>query len=236
LQTTSFATDADATGAYHFAYLPTGTYTLTANANGYQRKQTGVDVFRETTLNVSLLAITYVSLIGTVTNATTGTPIAGTIIYFWGATRATVPSTTTDPNGQFRFDQILIGDSTFWMRAIGFVEQKPTFYIDPGTHPSVALEPLPVTTLSGIVTNATTGSPVAGASVQVLSTSGGVGYPSGQQPTVTTDPNGAYRFSTIFAGNTILSVIASGYAESRSGVSIAADGSSTLNFTLTPLP
>ncbi len=231
----TFATDADANGTYRFAYLMPGTYTIRADASGYQQKQMTVDVFKETSVNLALLPIAYVSMTGTVTNAASGAPVAGAYIDILGGVRTAVPFTYTDANGQFRFDQILIGDTTFRIRAVGYNEQRATVFIDGTTRASVAIEPLPVTTLSGIVTNANTGAPVRNAAVQVIQSSGGIGHPT-RQPSVTTDANGAYRFPAVFASNTIIAVVAQGYAEARAGVSISADGSSTLNFALTPFP
>jgi PKD repeat protein len=80
--------------------------------------------------------------------------------------------------------------------------------------------------LSGTVSN-TSGQRIGGARITVLD-----GPNSGQS--VETNGNGEYRFDSLTIANANFSANASGYLEDRRGVRI--DGTSTLNFTLTPVP
>ncbi len=75
-------------------------------------------------------------------------------------------------------------------------------------------------TVTGRVTNASTGIGVAGATVQYLGGS------------MTTDPDGSYQFSTVAAGQHTFSVAAAGYASMSKSVSVSPGQTSTLAFAL----
>jgi phosphatidylinositol-3-phosphatase len=75
--------------------------------------------------------------------------------------------------------------------------------------------------ISGNVTNAVTGAPIAGATVA------GPG-------SATTDPTGNYQFASIAAGTYVLTASASGYQNSSSTVTVSSGANSTQNFALSP--
>ncbi|MEQ1758821.1 MAG: carboxypeptidase regulatory-like domain-containing protein [Vicinamibacterales bacterium] len=77
-------------------------------------------------------------------------------------------------------------------------------------------------TLGGTVTDAASSLGVAGATVQL-----------GGQST-TTDPDGAYTFSSVTAGPHTVSVNAAGYAAASKNVTVLAGQTATLNFALVP--
>jgi hypothetical protein len=79
-------------------------------------------------------------------------------------------------------------------------------------------------TIQGQVTDATTGSPIAGATVTL---DGGT--------TVATDPNGFYSFPGVSSGNHSVSAGAAGYSPQTTTVNVPGGGTATENFGLVPI-
>ena len=231
----SFTTVADGTGTYRFPYLVPGTYTITASLAGYQSKQTGVDVFSDTRMNLSLLPATLVALGGIVTDSSSGKPIAGATVSPTPGLRGNWPPyIPTDGAGRYRWEQFLIGDATLLADMFGYEDQRVTAYVDGTNAVNFALRPLILTSVAGTVTDAATGSPVANATVRALY-AGRHPYPS--QPTTTTSVSGGYRLTGVYSGSAQFSATATGYAAfSGSATTIVSeDGTTTLNFRLIPL-
>jgi hypothetical protein len=136
---------------------------------------------------------------GTVTNAGSGAPLAGATV---GTDSASI-TTTTDSNGNFTLTGVPPGPQTLAVSRSGFSPATKAVTMVAGTSVSagaIALTPLaPFGTITGTVINATTGDPLAGATV----TTGGI--PS----SVTTDTNGNFTLPGVPAdeGDT-LAVIA----------------------------
>jgi hypothetical protein len=125
------------------------------------------------------------------------------------------------------------GDGSLTVEAPGAPELAPPGYYllvieNGGAVPSVArwirLEapPLQPGEITGTVTDAGTGSPIAGATVLY---SGG---------SATTDANGGYTIDSIASGSQMLTASATGYATMQQAVNVPPNGSVVADFALTP--
>lgn len=227
-----FTTVADTAGRYRFPYLVPGTYTITASSGGFQPRQTGVDVYGDTTLNLSLLPATLVAVGGVVTDASSGKPVVGASVSPTPGLRGNWPPyLSTDSAGRYRWEQFLIGDAALLAFAFGYEEQQISAFIDGTNSVNFALRPRVLTAVSGTVVDAATGGPIANATIRALY-SGRNPYPS--QPTATTTASGAYRLSGVYSGSGQFSATAAGYAAYSGSASavVSEDGTTTLNFRL----
>jgi len=117
---------------------------------------------------------------------------------------------------------IFVAPSISWATVRGLFRSHYE-YCDPS---AIADGPIGAT-VSGMVTDATTGKAVPGATVTAR----------GAAPAaVTTDPAGRYAFGKLPVGPYDVSVTAMGYAAQRTGISITAGTNVTANFTLAPDP
>ena len=211
----------DATGAYSFAGLAAGSYSITFSKSGYLTQTVGpysAAAGATTTVDHDLHLN---CLSGRVVSAT-GTPLAAaTVTITGGATR------TTDPAGYYTFWDFAPGTYSITAAKTGYVSKTVSnVYLTGGTNKVVklALAAQPVTQLTGRVTNAA-GTGVTGATVTVT---GGA--------TATTDSNGNYSFSSIAAGTYTVTASKTGYiSQTATGVQVAAGAVKTQNFILNVL-
>jgi hypothetical protein len=201
-------------GNYIFPDISTGTYKINVAIQGFvtsgftsvtlQGGQTQVINF---TLTPESRARNVVY--GTVTNQSGGAPISG-------AYAALIPDTSSFTNlnisisnssGQFMIDQIPDSTQNLGVSADGFyLADFRSITISGGTilRSDEVLQPfsLPQATVSGMITNQTTGSPLANACVGLYSLDTG-GMESLQQVTFT-DSSGLYVFGRASAGTYVV--------------------------------
>ena len=110
-----------ANGSFNIDDLPTGTYTITISASGYQTyTKENVTVRVNQTTNVGTLLLvssdaTTGSASGYVTDSQTGNPVSGATVtlYFGdGTTSSTGRAATTDAAGLFSFSDVVTGNYT----------------------------------------------------------------------------------------------------------------------------
>jgi hypothetical protein len=106
----------DTNGNYTIYYVPEGTYTVTASADGYNSVSQSVVVVSENTTNLdfALTAIAYGAIHGTATDFATGNPIEGATVT--DGTR----SATTDSTGYYLINDVPEGDYTVTASATGY--------------------------------------------------------------------------------------------------------------------
>ena len=177
----------DNQGHYSFEVTePDLVYTLTASYYGYETyKEENVSVANGSI--VRDIALEKLTLSGVVTDAKTNEPLAGVRILlsdgWW-----TEEEVTTDENGAYSF---VIGDDTseYTLTAsldgYNSYEKSGIVFTEGSVVENIALEPI-VTTVSGVVTDAETGDPIAYA--QVMMQSGAVMFMG------MTDNQGHYSF------------------------------------------
>ncbi len=158
------------------------------------------------------------TLAGTVTNATTSTPIAGAQVVVEGEVDRTG---TTGANGGYTFP-LPIGDYTVTVSAFGYASNTGTVTIteDTTTTRNVALSPVTSGAVSGVVSSAS--GPVANATVTINGT---------PIPPTTTAANGSYSFASVPNGTYTVTATAGGCFGSVT-VDLVVDGNETLNITL----
>ncbi len=228
----SVITDDD--GAYRFANVLPGTYTLVFTAPGYKKFTAVVvlesqSVAKDAHLTKAEKKVQKVekpkigSITGVVTDAKTGAPLSGVQIIL----KEKNQTHTTDQTGAFRFDSLPEGTYTVSFNRAGYVPRTEIVNVKAGSPTvfNVSLAPVEknVGTLLGKVIDKETGNPIAGAVISVE----GVG-------SVQTDQSGLYRLENIPVGGKTVKVAAPGYKETAEVIKIA-KGDNVKNFALEPM-
>ncbi|MGZ6711199.1 MAG: carboxypeptidase regulatory-like domain-containing protein [Solirubrobacteraceae bacterium] len=216
----AFATT-DTFGHYTLSGLAAGNYTVGFQACGggnyvtqyYNNKPsaTGADLVTvtagSTTSGVDAALRPGGQITGTVTDAVTGSPVANECVGAFAGT-SVVGSATTDASGHYAVMGLAAGSYTIGFQTCGGGNYLPQYY---NNKPSPATaDPVTVTAgattsgvdaalqpagqISGTVTNAVTGAPVANECVSASSTNNGSGF-------ATTDALGHYTLSRLAAGS-----------------------------------
>ena len=206
-------------GYYWITDVEPGNYTVTASAAGYQTSSETTTVLpgETTPLNFELTLLPG-TITGTVTNSLTGEPIAGANVTANGY------SATTNSSGAYVIPDVPLGNYTVTASAAKYVNQSKTATVTAGTTTTLDFELTPLNgTISGIVTDSSTGDPISEATV----TANGM--------SATTNSSGAYTISDVPAGNYTVTVSANGYEDSsQTSVTVVAGETTTVNFELTP--
>lgn len=216
-----------ATGTYTISIAP-GSYTVTAGAPGYTGSSaevtvtSGVTVVQNFALRPLPAGVVNGIIRGTVTDALSGLSIAGASVTAGGIIAA------TDASGNYNIS-IAPGAYIVTVSASGYASSSTAsdvVVVSGGTASvNFILQPLPAgvvnSIIRGTVTNASSGIPVAGASV----TAGSI--------TATADANGNYNIN-IVSGTYTLTVSASGYSSNRDTITVTSGATGILNFALQP--
>jgi hypothetical protein len=208
----------DSTGAYALNNVPAGSVTVTASAAGFAPVSETVAVTAGTTATAPTITLksNVGNVTGTVTNSS-GAAISGASISFGGG------STTSAADGTYSFTNIPAGTIQLVASAAGYqsVTQNVTVNGGATTTANFSLAPSSTTpgTVTGTVTNISTGGVISGATVQWNTTS------------VTTNSSGVYTLSNVTGGTQTVSAKATGYLAVSSTVNVNG-GTSTLNFKL----
>jgi hypothetical protein len=191
-------------GDYNVVSLWTGPATLTFSKPGYlPGTATPTIVGGANTQNYSLTPNT---LTGVVTNTVSGLPIAGATVVVVDSANVT-NTLTTDATGHYAVTNITAGVATLTASQTGYTTATASPTIVDGAN-TLNLG-LTANTLTGVVTDATTGLPIAGATVQVTDSSSVL-------HTVTTDAAGHYGVTNLPAGPATLTASQTGYASATS--------------------
>ena len=210
----------DGTGHYSVAGLAVTSYSMTAQATGYQSQSATATVGggSTTTQNFALTGQA-TRLSGTVTDASTTGPIAGATV------SAGTGSAVSDANGTYTIAGLAPGTYTATATASGYASSSASVTLTAGTTTTqnFALTGQ-ATRLSGTVTDASTTRPIAGATVTAGTAS------------AVTDANGTYTIAGLAPGTYTATATASGYASSSASVTLTAGTTTTQNFALAPNP
>ena len=216
-------------GSFMLANITPGAVTITASKAGYYPITSpatitaGGILFFNPQLSTTPPTMTTGSLIGKVLNSATGNPMQGTAITLTGGLSA-----NTDATGSFIISDITPNTYQVTISATGYTSQNYQVMIMAGTTTdlqTINLAPTPqVTTVTGRVTDTSTGQPVAGAKVSVASTS----------LTALTDTAGAYSLSGINSLDFSLKASAAGYNSNISNITTMGYGTYSVDLTLEP--
>ncbi|MEA2633982.1 MAG: large repetitive protein [Chloroflexota bacterium] len=207
-------------GVYSISGLAPGAYTATTTATGYASQSASVTMTAgATTTQNFALAPNPGTITGTVTDSGSTAPIAGATVSYGGG------STTTDGSGSYTLANVAEGSYTVTASATGYAGQSRTVTVGPGATATqnFALTP-PNGAITGTVTNATTGTPISGATVAY---SGG---------STTTNGSGQYTLSSVSPGTYSVTASASGYSSMTQSVTVGSGQTATANFGLRLAP
>lgn len=158
------------------------------------------------------------SITGHVTDSSTGAAISGATVSYSGG------STTTDSSGSYTFSNVPAGSYNLTASQSGYNSQTGSVTVT-ATAGALNFQLTPMSTsgpgtISGQVTNVSTGGAIAGTTV---SFSGG---------STTTDSAGHYSFTGVTAGTYNVSASHSGYFLETKSATVNSGSTSTLNFAL----
>ena len=215
----------DASGAYVIPDLANVAYVIIASAQGYQTQMAGL-TFPVSQSNFTLdLASATPSVQGHVYDSSSGAALSGAFIEILqqGAPAAT---SVTDADGAFSISSLTDGTYTVRASLPGYQTAVRGITVHaPATAASDFYLIFDAGSLGGIITDASTHSPIGGAVVQVL-----------MEGTVlassTADANGQYLCSDLAVGTYTVSITAGGYQSANRGATIQNDQTTTLDASL----
>jgi len=214
--TSTATTTANASGAYSFAALPPGSYTVTASKTGFlfTPASQGVTLTANATANFS--SAPSFSISGTITGAGGN----GAAVTVTGTATATTTASTT---GTYTISGLPAGTYTVSPSKVGSFAYTPT---------------------SRSVTITTANVTANFSSVQTFSISGTISGPGGNAATVsltgaatattTADASGVYTFTGLVAGNYTVAVSKTGYLFTPASQAVTLTANATVNFSSAP--
>jgi thermitase len=210
----------DAAGQYSINDVPPGTYHVVATKTGYETASLAVGVLSGVTA-IANLALNEVvppgAITGTVTDAEDGSSIVGATVS--DGTRTVV----TDAAGQYTIDDVPPGSYQVVASKEGYQSSSLTATVLAGntTVANLCLNEIVVTgSITGSVTDAQNGVPIAGATVT-----------DGTRAT-TTDATGKYTIADLPAGTYQVTAGKSGYHISSLTVTVVSGGTAVANIAL----
>ncbi|MDE1820308.1 MAG: carboxypeptidase regulatory-like domain-containing protein [Euryarchaeota archaeon] len=217
------------TGGYTLGPIVNGTYTLYVNASGYRPYAGPVTVKGNTWDNLSLTPVPPKSytVTGYVTSYATGAALPGAdvVLSYFGTTMANV---TSNAQGAFVLSGILNASYTLSATLSGYNPASLSVVVQgANVTQNISLTTLPPSAyyITGTVTNNATGAAISGALVTL----------NNSALSNTTNANGVYLLTPVYAGVYTVSVSATGYS-SQSKATTVASGPMTVSFQLSPPP
>lgn len=205
----------DASGNYTLANLPAGSTTIAASASGFANGSTTVTVAAGTT--TAAPAITLSSSSGTIAGSvqsSSGAAISGATVGFGGGT------TTTSATGTYTLANVPAGPVQLVASATGFQSVTQNISVTGGatTTANFTLSASAAKgTVTGKITNASTGAALSGTAV---SWSGG---------STTSSTTGVYTLANVSAGTVSITASKTGYLPRTLNTSVSSGATATLN-------
>jgi len=219
---------ADSNGNYTLSNVPPGSYVVTAAAAGYSsQSQTLTVTTNLATVGNFALTPKPGSITGRVYDSSTGLGASGATVAF--SVGSVTTSATADGNGNYAFSNVTEGSYSLTASGSGYVSQTASVAVAPGTAvtQNFALPLLPGS-ISGQVTDATTGTAIGGAIVSYTVT--------GTTVSATTNGNGNYNLTNVPPGTYTLTASAAGYISQSQAVTVVTNATTSQNFSLVILP
>ena len=145
--------------------VPAGDVVVNATARLYEPGSAEVvlDAAGESRLQIKLVPITYGTLAGTVVDSTSGAALANANVSFAGL------SLRTDAQGGFRAERVPAGRLSVNAELFRYRSTQETVDLQRGTEKQLqlAMDPITTGTVRGIVRNAESSAPIAGATVTI---------------------------------------------------------------------
>ncbi|HNP62666.1 MAG TPA: carboxypeptidase regulatory-like domain-containing protein [Woeseiaceae bacterium] len=155
----------NADGRFEIKQVPAGKVIARANLKLFEPGESPVNVEVAAVIDteISVTPITYGTVSGTVVNADTGQPLEN------AAVRAGRQSTRTNAAGEFELQRVAAGNISVLASKAVHIDDSTTIALAAGASETVTLRLQPITwgVVTGIVTDAETGQPLANAEVVV---------------------------------------------------------------------
>jgi large repetitive protein len=242
---TSLSDTTNATGNYSIANASVGgaggTWNITATLAGY-RTYTGIIFIQggnqTVTQDISLTKpAPGVTISGTVTDSAAGTPLAGALVRLLtiGGGVTTVDSVLSAANGTYSLTNVQAGTYNLVASITRYTAKTVRVTIAAANiTQNFQLVGLPAgIVISGTVTDSISGTPLAGAIVQLRTTGGGGGS---LLDSAKTAANGTYSIGSVQPGNYRLVASAAGHTSKTVAPVAVANANITQNFQLVGLP
>jgi large repetitive protein len=223
----------DSSGSYTINNLIPGTYSQIASAPNFSNSSTGVIIQDNETTFVDILLVPDPGILtGNVTS--NGIALPGAAISVRDSSSSVVVSrTVTDDQGNYTVTNLSPGSYTVIASSNNFQTMAMGALISANqtTIVSFDLAPNPAS-ITGVISNSSSGSPITGASVEVrIQSLNGVTVAS-----TFTDPSGVYVVPNLAPGTYAVIVSANNFQTNTATVSLTAGESETLDIALTPSP
>ncbi len=216
-QTTQTGSD----GQFLIEEIEKGDVEISASKAIYERVAMSVEVVAQetATLAMALTPITYGTLNGTIVDAVSGLPLASATVSIAGQTLQ------TNNAGAFTADKVPAGQVSVTAAYDRYYDASRSITLQAAGDASVklGLEPITTGTVRGVVTDANSGEPIDGASVNI-----------GRQPT-TTNSAGVYVLEKVAAGDIEVAAGATLYEPGRDNVALLAAREVEVDFRLIPI-
>lgn len=222
----------DDQGRYLFQNIAPGIYKLVFTKENFSSNEAGANVIsgRQAVVDLSLNANPG-ALTGVVADVVTGLPIPGANIKIFTETGTLIAVLGTDSAGRYQITDLAPGSYNIVVAAPGFANFDQGAIISSGvtTVENIALFSV-FSTLTGTVTDAVSGLPIARALVTLFDESGTLVGRS------LTDRNGNYLITNLAPGTFLTVISANGFGRDNQNITLAADQDNVVNFSLRPNP
>jgi len=206
----------NSTGAYSLTNVPAGTGELEASAAGYLSNELNVTVManQTTTQNVALSPVQPGGTVpGTVTDGSA--PLSGALVSYAGG------NVTSASDGSFSFADVPPGNQVFTITKTGYNSSTQTVSVVSGQTSTLNVVLTRRTgTITGKITNASTGAALSGATISVAGMS------------TSSSTTGTYTLSGVLSGSYTLTVTKTGWLPNSVAVTVTAGSTVTVNLGL----
>lgn len=211
----------DAAGRFEIEQVPAGDRSVRASLRLFEpgESRVGVEAAVAVDTEIRLTPITYGAISGTVVDAVTGAPLEG------AAVSAGRHSTRTDAAGAFELQRVSAGDISVLASKAVYIDESAAVGLAAGASESVTLKLQPITwgTITGVVTDAETGKPLANAEVVV-----------GSQA-LRSDRSGRFRAEKVAAGSLRISGKMPAYEPGSVAADLQPDAERDVTLALQPI-
>jgi outer membrane protein OmpA-like peptidoglycan-associated protein len=214
----ALTTQTNAEGRFSIERVEAGRVLLSAAKRVYESQRKNLELAPAQTLEqrLALQPVTYGALTGRVIDVGTGAPLAGATVTVGGR------NLTTGRDGRFELDRVEAGQIAVNATKDAYRPGSASVRLDPaGTAEAVvALEAIKVGTVVGVVRDARTGEPIAGARIAI----------GGQS--LETDAQGRFRLGDIDAGAVSLGARHADYGDGTASGTVTGAGTLELDIRL----